>query len=316
MFQILIRRGVKVRAVYQAEPDEKGHFRRVGRLLARLERRAAAAAGVADAAHGFVANRSPVTCAARHVGATLTVSVDLQSWYDSVSATQVAEGLRLAGMDLTRAGLLAVAACRTASPPSPNPDRLAPRQGLSSSPAAANLAAVRLDRLVIEGLGGLGLKFAYTRYADDCIVSVFGDDTRAAADRILGVLNMGVADMGWSLAPRKTRIQRGSAGRRVVVGVSVGPDGLGVTRKTRRRLRAGLHKAPDAARTRGLAEWCKLKTPKCDHWADVAAILGHGDVPVAADRLRDAGLDADAVWLEREKRADVLLAEAKRRRQQ
>jgi len=298
--QILIRKGAKVRAVYCPEAGERRGYNRLARRLARAERRAAAAAGVAHVAHGFVVGRSPVTCAEAHVGAAVTVSVDLAGWYDSVTADQVAAGLVAAGLPSATARALAAAACRTASAPSPHADRLAPRQGLPSSPAAANLAAVAVDADVVAALDATGLRYVYTRYADDIIVSLW-DDGRPAVDSVVSLLTRVVEGVGWRLSPNKTHVQRSRAGRRVVVGVSVGPDDVRPPRATSRRLRAASHSDPDSPRTAGLAEWCRLRRPRdCSVWADVAAILADDDdgaaVAIAADRLADAGIDDVSEW--------------------
>lgn len=321
MRQIVIRSGSKVRAVYCPDYGERRGFRRLGRRLAVLERRAAAAAGVAHVAHGFVCGRSPVTCATAHVGAAVTVSADVSGWYDSVTVEQIAAGLRLAGLPAAAASRMAAAACRTASAPSPSADRPAPRQGLPSSPAAANLAAVAVDADIVAGLDALGVRYTYTRYADDMVVSVYADDSRGTVDAVIAVLTRVVEGTGWRLSPAKTAIQRTRAGRRVVVGVSVGADDVRPPRSTRRRLRAALHSSPTAPQTAGLAEWCRLRLPRgVGVWVDVAAILaadvGGESVPIACDRLRDDGGDSLADWAvgrppEEARRA--MLTEARRR---
>ena len=303
MRQIIIRKGAKVRAVYCPDLGERRGFVRLARRLAVLERRATRAAGVEAVAHGFVTGRSPVTMATAHIGAAVTVSVDLRGWYDSVRVGQVAEGLRLAGVSPDTADTMAGAACRTASAPSPNADSAAPRQGLPSSPAAANLAAVAMDAEVQRGLDALGLpaRAVYTRYADDMVVSVWGDDSRETVDAIIRVLTSAAEGMGWELSPTKTHIQRARAGRRVIVGVSVGDEGIAAPRATRRRLRAAVHSAPDAEQTRGLAEWCRLQAPRgVTVWQDVACILvaeTDDAVLVAADRLEDSGAAGLAAWM-------------------
>lgn len=255
----LSKGGGKVRVVYAPSPRAKSRLRARLPELMRAERRAAAALGVAEVAHGFIAGRSPVTCALAHVGFVLTVSCDLSGWFDSVTAAQVARGLVLGGYGEAAAAALAERLCHLG----------APRQGLPTSPAAANLAAVPMDRLILDALAEMGQAFAYTRYADDLTVSV-GEDSPELAQRIVNILAGCASAMGWRVATHKTHIQRAAAGRRVIVGVSVEND-LRAPRKVRRRLRAANHKARTqegnagtGARNSaaGLAEWCSLKLPK------------------------------------------------------
>lgn len=226
--------GGAYRTVYVPSPAEKAALRR---LLPDLEARAARACppGVC---HGFARGRSPVTNAAAHVGRSFTLSFDLADFFDSVTAE-------------TLGGLL--------------PPRLlarvlvdgAARQGLPTSPAVANLAASRLDRLVLA-LRARGADFTYTRYADDL---AFSYDDPALTDVLLAEVPAAALACGFRVNDRKTRLQAAAAGRRVVTGVAVGPDGLYPTRAARRRLRAALHRG-DPRAAAGLAEWCRLVPPR------------------------------------------------------
>ena len=75
------------------------------------------------------------------------------------------------------------------------------------------------------------------------------------------MLRVAAESMGWAINPHKTRVQYASAGRRIICGLSVGPDDVRPTRHTRRRLRAAAHSAPRSAEWRGLAEWAKCRLP-------------------------------------------------------
>jgi hypothetical protein len=238
--------------------DEWRPYRAFLPVLHEAERQAARALGVAAVAHGFVPGRSPVTCAAAHVGPwAVTLSFDLADWFDRVSTAQVARGLVLAGW--SDAAALALAQRVT-------PDGVA-RQGLPTSPVAANLAAVPFDGRLSEALTRIGRTFGaalvYTRYADDLTISA-GTETEALVQSIVAAVHEAAAAMGWTIAPRKTRCYRAAAGRRIVVGVSVGLSDLRLPRATRRRLRAARHQDPAAQRpaTRGLIEWSALRLPR------------------------------------------------------
>ena len=142
------------------------------------------------------------------------------------------------------------------------------RQGLPTSPAAANVCFAACDHDILMALKAAGLEFVYTRYADDLTFSVM---TREAADTILSMVPVLVRDRGFVLNERKTHVQYAGAGRRIITGVAVDETGVYPTRKSRRRLRAAKHKTTLPCkygvalhrkhRAAGLAEWCKCKPP-------------------------------------------------------
>lgn len=274
MKEIIIRKGDKIRVVYSPGSRMRKRLSRMLTWLQDTERTAARAAGTEDVAHGFVRGRSPVSCADCHRGFAVTISCDLSSWFDSVRLDQIAEGLALAGYWLPEAMRLARPLCAYGSPLGPFPGELAPRQGLPTSPTAANLAAVPFDLLVLDMLSGSDLgEHVYTRYADDIMVSLNRDD-QASIDRVKSVIEDAAGSMGWTIASHKTHVQYARAGRRVLVGIAV-DDYLFPTRRTRRKLRAALHQSNDVSENpkslhplsalnsaRGLSEWCLLRQPK------------------------------------------------------
>lgn len=247
------------RTVYVPSRAEKKRYARLAVQLALAERAAAQAAGTLLCAHGFVQGRSAVTAARLHVGYAATITADLADWFDSVRPEQIRAGLYLAGADPA----LATQACYAG----------APRQGLPSSPAAANLAAVELDRLILDRLAcvaqGPPVALVYTRYADDLAVSVADP---AVAEAVLLALAGAAFAMGWKLAPGKTRVHRASAGRRPLLGLSVGPSDVRASREARRKLRAArFGRGPGAA---GLAEWCACRLPRAARPSRLIAGLG------------------------------------------
>lgn len=230
--------GGRWRTVYVPSKAEKARLSAIVPWLAGRERGAAATAGVASVAHGFVIGRSPITCAVAHVGFSVTVSVDLASWFDTVTQSHLIE----AGVDLIMAERITVdGACR---------------QGLPTSPSAANLVAVRMDREIVLRLDAMGVRYAYTRYADDLVVS--GPDTLNVAFVVAHLTECAEA-MGWCVAEQKTRVQWAAAGKRIVAGIAV-DAAIGPTRKTRRRLRAA-RQSNDLRKIRGLEEWAACKLP-------------------------------------------------------
>lgn len=284
----------KYRTIYAPNYEEKCQYRALLRRLAPLEREAAREAGTFDVAHGFVRGRSVVTMAHYHKRGLVTVSLDIKSWYDSVRPNQIAGGLAFAGLTADDADEYAQRCCHTglnvhyALPEPP----LAPRQGLPSSPVAANLAAVPLDRWLLDNLPAGSV---YTRYADDMVVSLTDTDAREAVDNVIAVVTRGVFCMGWEVDPKKTDIQRSRQGRRLICGLTVDACGVHAPRRTRRRLRAARHQR-NRNQANGLREWCACKLPNLEKGAAVEQawqIRSEGSpeaLQVAGDVLEQAGL--------------------------
>ncbi len=236
----------KYREIFAPDGPEKRAYQQLLPALQRAERATALAQGTESVAHGFVTGRSPVTMALPHRGHAVTISADLASWFDSVRPEQIRAGLELAGADIS----LADRVCY----------RGAPRQGLPTSPTAANLAAVTMDRAIIDALQSLGVEYVYTRYADDLAVSLRSPEPRLVA-QVIEILAACAQAMGWVVAAHKTRVQYARAGRRVICGVSVDSD-VRPPREMRRKLRAAQHHAPISRQSMGLAEWCRMRLPK------------------------------------------------------
>jgi RNA-directed DNA polymerase len=246
--------------------DEKKRLRALLPRLAAAERRLAELRGVAQVAHGFVTGRSPVTNAEAHIGAWLaTISMDLSGWFDTIRRDQIAAALLAVGEDPALAERVTV-------------DGVA-RQGLPTSPIAANLAGVALDVDLIARLDRLGIAYRYTRYADDLTVSIMSDD-RACIDRVIVCATEAAIAQGWAISARKTHVYYARAGRRIVTGVAVGARQIYPTREVRRRLRAGRHRRPNAPETRGLAEWARLRPPRAQ---ERRMIRGHAPSAVATE---------------------------------
>jgi hypothetical protein len=85
MKEIRISKGNgKYRVVYSPDKTERKKLKKLLPIIASAERTVAGKYGVAHGAHGFIRGRSPVTCARAHIGFKVTISMDLESWFDSV----------------------------------------------------------------------------------------------------------------------------------------------------------------------------------------------------------------------------------------
>lgn len=215
-------------------------------------------------ATGFVPHRSTALNARYHRGAREAVVVDIAGFFGAVYPRHLAPALRRGRHAHTvgRTGFLA------ATKPferwsEAGKDALVQLlfhhdvdrrstclpEGAPTSPVAANFAAAPLDELLQANLRSRlrGVPFAYSRYADDLVVSSPAPSRRfreIAEQEILRALAL----FGWRPATKKTRRwrRRSDGPALTVCGVSVAsgwtwgtPD---VPRSTRRRLRAALHR--------------------------------------------------------------------------
>ena len=184
-----------------------------------------------DAAHGFRRKRSIATNAAVHCGRAIVVRFDLKDFFTSIPAAKVAAVFDAIGYPQPMARILA-GLCTTRLPyriwqtkPGVHDEtghanwvRLSmPHlpQGAPTSPALANLCALRLD-VRLSALGR-NIDAKYTRYADDLTFS--GPEELAVARLQRSVMEI-CAEEGFILNPTKTRIQRRST-RQTVAGVVV-----------------------------------------------------------------------------------------------
>jgi hypothetical protein len=272
------------RTIYVQDPRSCGKFREVATLLT-TQCQQLAPAGVV---RGFMPGESPVTNAAAHASSKFILNMDLADFFDHCDKEKIAAGLMPLDVLHVPDAWLPVGKKGAAKK---SADELAARavydgaarQGLSSSPMAANIAALPMDRDILSNLPA---NVIYTRYADDLTFSA--DDPA-----LLKIIRQQVPNIakrhGQEVKPSKTRMQAAVAGRMVVTGVAVAGGKLHATKEVRRRARAAAHNCkklvlqiadfmragqPVAAgilwranwrqfsRARGLAEWCKLTLPK------------------------------------------------------
>ena len=206
--------------------------------------------------HGFWPARSCVSNAAMHIGYEYTACFDLTDFFDHCTEAMIEAMLmpKWQGPTMILDGKRAIAGL------CPNG---ACRQGLPTSPAAANICASKMDWALYKYCQKSDI--VYTRYADDL---TFSTDYWVNIQDLLLVVPKAATSHGFQINERKTRVQCARAGRRVITGIGVDSDGVRPTRKTKRKLRAAKHKAAAKAhnphwahRAAGLAEWAKCKQP-------------------------------------------------------
>lgn len=204
------------------------------------------------AAHGFVTGRSVRTGAMPHVGAAVVISLDLESFFASITGGRIYRLLRsigypepvahlLTGLCTQRTPVSVLAAMPTVADAGSG-FRLRRRlaephlpQGAPTSPQVANLCAFALDRRLSAYALATGL--SYTRYADDLTFSSLDPAVRAGAliSAVAGI----VSEEGFLLHAGKTRVRRRHQ-RQQVTGVVVN-NRLRVPREDYDKLRAVLH---------------------------------------------------------------------------
>lgn len=198
-----------------------------------------------DYVHGFRPGRSAASNAAAHIGAVAALTMDLESFFDTLGARDGAN-ITLAGLGVAWPALAhrstsirrLVATCA---------------QGLSTSPVLSNYLCNQPDSRLKQLAELHGMR--YTRYADDLTFStsdpvVTAGDLWSLSDRVAAVVRAHKLTVNRS----KTKIQTSKAGRLVITGVALGSSELIATRETRRKLRAAAHNKHRRA-VAGLKQW-------------------------------------------------------------
>ncbi len=186
----------------------------------------------------FQKGKNCVLNALQHVGYGYTLSVDIEDFFGSINLQHIVNVL----------GLDVIDQCFIDGNP---------KQGLPTSPLIATIAFLRCDSEIHRAVSKLGVKFKYTRYADDLIVS-FDDIQHLPA--LLFIMKQALARHGFRLNSAKTRVQDSRNGNRIITGIAVNEDGPCATRRTRRKLRAAQHQG-NITSVMGLREWASCKLP-------------------------------------------------------
>lgn len=220
---------------------------------------------VHERAHGFIAQRSVLTNAQPHVGATVVINADLSDFFPTITFPRVEGMFRKVGYSPAVATILALLCTEcprqtlrlgdTTYFAATGPRALP--QGAITSPAISNQIAGKLDRRMSAMAAKLG--WEYTRYADDLTWSTSGD-VAPSVGYVLARMRHIVQDEGFQLNHAKTRVQRRSQ-QQTVTGVVVN-DRMNVPRETIRRIRAILHNA----KTTGLEVQNRDQHPHFREW--------------------------------------------------
>lgn len=182
-------------------------------------------------AHGFVPERSIITNAIPHRRKKVLVKLDIRDFFPSIHFARVMGLFQSAPFHFGREAAITLAQIICV----PEDNGPLPQGGVLS-PYVANVICRRLD----QKLAAIAREHRchFTRYADDLTFST-NDVNRLETEQLIARVEAAVATEGFTINSKKTRVLRQSD-RQIVTGIVVN-DGLNVTRKYLRSLRAILH---------------------------------------------------------------------------
>ena len=184
-----------------------------------------------DRAHGFVPGRSIITNAIPHRRKKVVVKLDIVDFFPSICFARVFGMFQAPPFRFGREAAMTLAQLACV------PEHNGPLpQGGVLSPYVANVICRRMD----QRLASIAREHRcnFTRYADDLTFST-NDVNRLDTDRLIAGVQEVVEREGFAINAAKTRVLRQSD-RQIVTGIVVN-DGLNVTRRYLRSLRAILH---------------------------------------------------------------------------
>lgn len=175
--------------------------------------------------HGCVRGRSIATNALPHVNKPVVLTLDLKDFFGSISPDLV-RAIFKEHFDCDKEAADLLTALTTYGTFLP--------QGAPSSPTLANIAALPVDREILEICQESELQCDYTRYVDDITIS--GDNKLAV---LLGPFHRAIVKHGFAASPDKLRAAL-PAGRQKVTGVIVNKK-MSPPKKLIRRIRQKLY---------------------------------------------------------------------------
>lgn len=202
-----------------------------------------------DCAVGFRVGTGVGDGAALHLNNNVLLTMDIQNFFNSIKFYEVIKLCNVIGTRLnfeeTSGEYNAIAnfLCYKGQLP----------QGAPTSPAAANLVALRFDSILYKYAKEHGM--TYTRYADD--VTLSHPDKSYDIGQHVSAVEEYLKQFKWKPNYKKTRVLRPHK-RMVVTGVVVN-EKLGVARYKWRNLRAQLHNLKVSGEVISLKEYQKLR---------------------------------------------------------
>jgi len=180
-------------------------------------------------AHAYVRGRSIKTNAIQHAGNKVIVKMDIEKFFDSVTAEHLSPYLRATSYAETIQSRLIELLITDKGLP----------QGAPTSPLLANVVMYKFDVALLAFC--LRNNFKYTRYADDITVSLPEDDSKEIGWVIKFVEeNLQLNGFKLNKKPQKLNVLRPHQAQRIC-GVTINSGKPTISRKERRKLRAARH---------------------------------------------------------------------------
>lgn len=204
--------------------------------------------------HGFVKGKNIITNAEPHINKKITISFDLENFFNTVSLDKVGRKLPKEIKENCFVDGIAY-------------------QGLPTSPAIANIVFYECDLKILDYLKDnfsndeFKQEFSYTRYADDISISFNNELSKDEIKNIIASVTTIISRHGFRINNKKTKVQLAKNGKREICGVYVDDESVSVNRKAKRKLRALKHNftksnsIENSQKYEGYLEFCKLKKP-------------------------------------------------------
>ena len=167
-------------------------------------------------AHGFIARRSIVTNAQKHVENKCLLKLDLKDFFPSIKINKVVQVFKDIGYTGAVSWMLARICCLDDELP----------QGAPTSPVLSNIIARKMDKRLYRLAKHFG--FRYTRYADD--ISFSGDEIPVAFIKYATDI---IENCGFSVNPKKVRLYN-EQDNKILTGIALKNGNLKLPREKRR----------------------------------------------------------------------------------
>lgn len=193
---------------------------------------------------GFEVGASILENARPHIGSNYLLTIDLEDFFPSVTASKVYGVFSSVGYNKDLAILLTNLCTYGGGLP----------QGAPTSPKLANLVCAKLDARIQGYAGPRGI--VYTRYADDMTFSAHTASKIRKVKHFIGTI---IDDEGFKINHKKTALC-GTKRQKKVTGLIISENFVGIGRVKYREIRAKLHhlftsKSSDFSHVNGLLSY-------------------------------------------------------------
>ena len=181
---------------------------------------------VSSSCKGFERGTSTLQNAEPHKGSTCVINMDLLDFFPTISEKQVYNIFNSIGYgNLISTVLTRLCVFNGALP-----------QGGPCSPKLANLSTWKMDARIQGYVGKRGIN--YTRYADDL---TFSGISPVKTVQIIPVIKKIIKDEDFQINNKKTRVS-GSSRAKIVTGLVISGDNIGIGKNKYKNVRAKIHK--------------------------------------------------------------------------